>query len=80
MWHIMLSRLFFFPLQSSINVAFFLQVILSNTVQENGVMFWDERYWLPRGFSWNDLKSNHTVHYPDIWELSYAMKYVFKFC
>ncbi|VBB32392.1 unnamed protein product [Acanthocheilonema viteae] len=38
-------------------------------------MFWDEEYWLPRGFSWNDLKSNHTVHYPDIWELTYAMKY-----
>uniref|UniRef100_A0A0R3RUV4 TLC domain-containing protein n=1 Tax=Elaeophora elaphi TaxID=1147741 RepID=A0A0R3RUV4_9BILA len=38
-------------------------------------MFWDEQYWLPRGFSWNDLKSNHTVHYPDIWELTYAMKY-----
>ncbi|VDN27334.1 unnamed protein product [Gongylonema pulchrum] len=37
-------------------------------------MFWSERFWLPRGVSWNDLKSNGTVHYPDIWELSYAMK------
>ncbi|VDM93622.1 unnamed protein product [Onchocerca ochengi] len=38
-------------------------------------MFWDELYWLPRGVSWNDLKSNDTVRYPDIWELTYALKY-----
>ncbi|VDO43470.1 unnamed protein product [Onchocerca flexuosa] len=42
-------------------------------------MFWDEQNWLPRGVSWNDLKSNDTIRYPDIWELTYAMKYAFEY-
>ncbi|VDM97488.1 unnamed protein product [Thelazia callipaeda] len=41
-------------------------------------MLWSERYWLPKGVSWNDLESNETVRYPDIWELVYAMKYALK--
>uniref|UniRef100_A0A915PK97 TLC domain-containing protein n=1 Tax=Setaria digitata TaxID=48799 RepID=A0A915PK97_9BILA len=49
----------------------------SDSFQGSGAMFWDERYWFPGNISWNDLKSNHTVHYPDIWELTYAMKYCF---
>ncbi|KAM3728832.1 Ceramide synthase hyl-2 [Dirofilaria immitis] len=40
-------------------------------------MFWDEQQWFPQGISWNDLKSNNTIRYPDIWELTYAMKYSF---
>jgi hypothetical protein len=35
--------------------------------------FWDEYFWLPEGITWNDLKSNSTHHYPDVWELRYTV-------
>uniref|UniRef100_F1L7Y6 LAG1 longevity assurance 5 n=1 Tax=Ascaris suum TaxID=6253 RepID=F1L7Y6_ASCSU len=37
--------------------------------------FWDESFWLPENVSWNDLKSNATVLYPDVYDLLSTVKY-----
>ncbi|MFH4976241.1 hypothetical protein AB6A40_002950 [Gnathostoma spinigerum] len=39
------------------------------------INFWDKSLWLPENVTWDDLKSTEHVRYPDIWELSYSLKY-----
>lgn len=37
--------------------------------------FWDKRYWLPDAVSWETLKSNETIRYPEVGDLKYTVYY-----